>query len=497
MHDVKVTVWNQGIFKVSEPTVDSILDRLGDMDFGAFVFAPDDELLIRGEESEATRDNVLFELGLFVGRLGRQRSFIFLPSDHRNLRVPSDLVGMTPALYESDRSDAEPVPATAVACGQVLRRIKDLWSGGEPEPAASRSEDDERTIERRSADASEVVEAADQEDKDTEEDHWGVAYFKEKDYKKAVDLLEKEIEAAADEAEKRRLQIWLGSAKAQLDFDEGIQYLEDRIAEDPEDFFGHLALSWAYGDEELYEDCLTALDSGLESAADKSPLALTKANLLLAHFGDPDEAKAILQRLIDDDPRYAPAYTSLASILKDEDEAHMAKEVYELGLKKLPKDETLLDKYARLLMDLDEPASALPVFKKLVALRPDSSTHLTMLGNVYLKLNLDGLALEAYYEANEIAEEKEGWILGNIGNLYSNKDLHPRAIEFLKRALRLDPDSDYAADRLAKAMKGNKEERKKEDKIIREQPIAARQREQAVVTSEESATEEPAPEEST
>jgi tetratricopeptide (TPR) repeat protein len=491
MHDVHVTVWNEGIFKVSEPSVDSILDQLAEMDFGAFVFAPDDELLIRGEESEATRDNVIFELGLFVGRLGRQRSFIFLPTDNRNLRVPSDLLGVTPALYESDRSEHEPVSATSVACSQVLRRITELWSGGEPEPASSKPEE-EKTVERRSVGASEGREGTDQEDKDEEDGPWSRAYVA-KDYEKALSLLQKEINDA-NESEKHRLELWLGSVKAKLDFDDGVQYIERKIEENPENDLGYLILSWTYEDEELYDEGLAALESGLQAASQKSSLMWFKGHLL-QRIGDTEEAKIVLQQLTDDEPKYAEAYTALASTLNEE-EADKAKEVYESGLKKLPKNETLLDAYAKLLMNLDEPASALPVFKKLVALRPDNPTHLTMLGNVYLRLNLDGLALQAYYEANEIAEEKEGWILGNIGNLYNNKDLHPRAIEFLKRALRLDPDSGYAADRLAKAIKGDKEEREKESKIIREQRIAARQREQAVSAPEESETEESPPEES-
>src|SRR6185369_15374111 len=70
----EVTVWDQGIFHLSTSALDSLTEVLDRSDFGVFVFTPDDILNIRGEENRAVRDNVLFELGLFIGRLGKLRS---------------------------------------------------------------------------------------------------------------------------------------------------------------------------------------------------------------------------------------------------------------------------------------------------------------------------------------------------------------------------------------------------------------------------------------
>ncbi|MEJ7713332.1 MAG: nucleotide-binding protein [Pyrinomonadaceae bacterium] len=77
-HDAEATVWPQGIFKLTSNTLDDLLAELDKSDFGIFVFSPDDVVKMRGQSSPAARDNAILELGLFLGRLGKERcSFSF------------------------------------------------------------------------------------------------------------------------------------------------------------------------------------------------------------------------------------------------------------------------------------------------------------------------------------------------------------------------------------------------------------------------------------
>jgi O-acetyl-ADP-ribose deacetylase (regulator of RNase III) len=121
-HDADVTVWTQGVFEVSKTALESLLAALDRMDYGVFVFAPDDLVTIRGMKMKAARDNVVFELGLFMGRLGRGHGFVIAPEGH-DLRVPTDLLATTPALYDPNRAKTEPEPALATACHAIREVI--------------------------------------------------------------------------------------------------------------------------------------------------------------------------------------------------------------------------------------------------------------------------------------------------------------------------------------------------------------------------------------
>src|SRR5439155_16414494 len=70
--------------------------------------------------SALPRDNVLFELGLFMGALGRNRTFV-VHSRTTPPMMPSDLAGITPATFE-ERSNLE--AALGPACTKIRRAIE-------------------------------------------------------------------------------------------------------------------------------------------------------------------------------------------------------------------------------------------------------------------------------------------------------------------------------------------------------------------------------------
>ena len=93
------TIWKDGVFGIGSGTLESLMDALNQFDFAIMVLSPDDLLESRGTSYSSPRDDVIFELGLFMGRLGRSRTFI-ISEQETDLKLPSDLIDITKATYQ-------------------------------------------------------------------------------------------------------------------------------------------------------------------------------------------------------------------------------------------------------------------------------------------------------------------------------------------------------------------------------------------------------------
>jgi hypothetical protein len=122
-HTTEPTVWTQGIFDLSKSTLSSLLEALNKYDFAILVLTPDDVTKLRNKEVQTPRDNVIFELGLFMGALGQDRTYFVVPQDSADLHLPSDLLGIKPATYNAARRDGNLNAATGPACHKISQSI--------------------------------------------------------------------------------------------------------------------------------------------------------------------------------------------------------------------------------------------------------------------------------------------------------------------------------------------------------------------------------------
>lgn len=123
-HNAECTVWDQGVFEPSSYTVPNLIERLKITNYGIFVFSADDTVKIRGEEEKTIRDNVILELGLFMGAIGQKNCFIIIPNSSEKIHLPTDLVGITMLKYNDKREDGN----LKAALGPSVNKIRNILS---------------------------------------------------------------------------------------------------------------------------------------------------------------------------------------------------------------------------------------------------------------------------------------------------------------------------------------------------------------------------------
>ncbi len=94
------------------------------MDYAILVATPDDMLTKKNVKTLSMRDDVLLELGLFMAKLGRTRTYLVAPND-KPMHILSDLLGITTVDYDSpDTSDAAS-EALADACERIKEAMRE------------------------------------------------------------------------------------------------------------------------------------------------------------------------------------------------------------------------------------------------------------------------------------------------------------------------------------------------------------------------------------
>ena len=124
-HRSNVSVWTDQVFGPTKQTMEDLERELEMADFGVAVIMDEDVVRSRKEQKSAPRDNVIFELGLFMGQLGRERTVIVSPRSI-DLKMPSDLLGLNPLTFQLP-SDPKDPRQLSTALAPVCTQLKSLF----------------------------------------------------------------------------------------------------------------------------------------------------------------------------------------------------------------------------------------------------------------------------------------------------------------------------------------------------------------------------------
>lgn len=438
-HDAESTVWDQGFFELSKTTIESLDKALETMDFGIFVFSGDDITIMRGETSSTVRDNVLFEFGLFIGKLGRERVFFVIP-DGTSIHMPSDLLGITPGKYDPNRQDGSLQAATGSVCNSIRTQIKKLGLLRDVEEVGDTSESSNHI--------------------ETSEKVWTEDFYN-KDYLEAKEKLEKQM--LTDEGDERlKDEVWIAYINFKINEKKGLLELIELFEKHSSNVDIVSRIMHVLGLENYTEKAIELGLASLEKVDNKSKI-LIKLVTLYKKNADIDKAQELL---IGYDPSKNPDIAIALSELKENKSEALL--ILHAAYQNHPNDENLIHKFARLLYDEKYNKEALYLYDILINKNPESLDYWGYLGNICVNLNLNDKAMTAYTTADELSCASRSWIKANIGNILRHKGFYSEGIKSLKKALELDDESEYAHDRLASAIKSKEEEKKKYQKEYEE-----------------------------
>lgn len=130
--DASVRPWTDtDLFPAGEFLLNSLLRQAQSFDFALMVFGPDDIVLSGDDKVSVPRDNVVFELGLFMSQLEHDRALVVVPKTYENeqgIKILTDLGGLKTVDYKRPTSqDREAlVRALRAPIKQIRKRIKDM-----------------------------------------------------------------------------------------------------------------------------------------------------------------------------------------------------------------------------------------------------------------------------------------------------------------------------------------------------------------------------------
>ena len=122
-----VDVWTENFFDDNNsPPLNTFLKKLMCYDVAVLILGDDDVQLstVDGKPINVPRDNVIFELGATMARMGTRKTFLLTPEEP-HVKLPTYFKGIEPLTY-CKRSDENYVSGTGSACAQIRDRVAKL-----------------------------------------------------------------------------------------------------------------------------------------------------------------------------------------------------------------------------------------------------------------------------------------------------------------------------------------------------------------------------------
>jgi len=234
----------------------------------------------------------------------------------------------------------------------------------------------------------------------------------------------------------------------------GIVFLQFALYLKPDFPLAHTALAEAYDSAKRYELEIDALDQIERDSPIWLNAQIQKAFALNA-LERVEDASALLEELIAEAPKDVRPLDALGNILRSHERFGEAREYYSRALELVPapvKDNWTLY-YSRGVCSerLKEWPAAEADFKKALALAPDESLVLNYLGYSWVDQGLNLKRAMNYIRKAVRLKPDDGYYVDSLGWAYYRLGKFPSAVEHLERAVELKPDDPIINDHLGDA----------------------------------------------
>lgn len=142
--DAEVIVWAEGVFNISEEVLSNLIQASNTSDFGVFVLSPSDIVEKKDRKTLPARDNLMLEIGMFIGKLGINRVFLIAPKGQEDLNLPTELIGVSKTTFNPSRSDKTLQSVLGSACEHIRTVVRSLGPREISEKRGSTSESREQ-----------------------------------------------------------------------------------------------------------------------------------------------------------------------------------------------------------------------------------------------------------------------------------------------------------------------------------------------------------------
>jgi len=234
----------------------------------------------------------------------------------------------------------------------------------------------------------------------------------------------------------------------------GIVFLQFALYLEPEFPLAHTALAEAYDSAKRYELEIAAFDQIKPDSPIWLNAQIQKAFALNA-LERVEDASALLEELIAENPKDVRPLDALGNILRSHERYREAREYYSRALELVPapvKDNWTLY-YSRGVCSerLKEWPAAEADFKKALALAPDESLVLNYLGYSWVDQGQNLKRAMGYIRKAVRLKPDDGYYVDSLGWAYYRLGKFPSAVEHLERAVELKPDDPIINDHLGDA----------------------------------------------